>query len=176
MRRLTFKGYLESYVRSLAGENTLALPRLAELCRSEPRLAEPLLLWATASGNSTRLLGLLGDCPDLRLELETLVDMHGTGSLSTVLASEDPRLRPEYSKVWRSYVVRRDAPKRDAQLKADVRTRVLALESSKAVSRYRMAKDLGLNPGNLHAYLTQGNVSKLSLDRVAELVEYLEAA
>jgi hypothetical protein len=39
-----------------------------------------------------------------------------------------------------------------------------------------MAKDLGLNHGNLHAFLSQGNPTKLSLERVVGLVEYLEAA
>jgi len=61
-------------------------------------------------------------------------------------------------------------------LRLETRKRILALESRKGVTRYRMAKDLGLNPGNLHAYLSQGNPTKLSLDRVAALVEYLEAA
>jgi len=72
--------------------------------------------------------------------------------------------------------VRRDAPSRDKELRLAVRERVLELESRKRVTRYRMAKDLGLNPGNLHAYLSQGNATKLSLDRVADLVRYLEAA
>ena len=85
-------------------------------------------------------------------------------------------MRPEYSKVWRSYVARRDAQGRDAELKLEARKRVLALESKKHVTRYRMAKDLGLNPGNLHAFLAQGNPNKLSLNRVVDLVEYLEAA
>jgi len=39
-----------------------------------------------------------------------------------------------------------------------------------------MAKDLGLNPGNLHAFLSQGDPTKLSLDLVADLLKYLEAA
>lgn len=176
MRRLTFTGYLESYVRSLGGKNTLALPELAALTESEPRLAEPLLLWAAKTGHTARLSKLLGDRDDLQRELVTLAELEESGSLDSALAAEDFRLRPEYSKAWRSYVVRRDAPARDAQLKLETRKRVLALESSKDVSRYRMAKDLRLNPGNLHAFLAQGNPTKLSLDRVVDLVEYLEAA
>ena len=78
--------------------------------------------------------------------------------------------------MWRSYVARRDAPARDARLKMAARDRVLALEAEKRVSRYRMAKDLGLNPGNLHAFLTQGVPSKLALDKAYGLVKYLEAA
>ena len=50
------------------------------------------------------------------------------------------------------------------------------MEATKGVTRYRMAKDLGLNPGNLHAFLSQGNVSKLALERAYELVDYLAAA
>jgi hypothetical protein len=176
MRPLTFKGYLESYVRHLAGQNTLGLPRLATLTRSEPRLTEPLLLWAAETGRGARLSTLLKMHGDLKRELATLVSLEQLGRLESALAAEDPRLRPEYTKVWRSYVVRRDAHIRDAQLKLEARNRVLALERDKGVSRYRMAKDLRLNPGNLHAFLAQGNATKISLDRALSLVRYLEAA
>ena len=176
MRRLTFKGYLESYVQQLAGQHTLALPRLAALTRPEPRLTEPLVLWAVATGHAPRLSKLLKTQGDLDRELAYLVSLEQDGRLESALAAEDPRLRLEYTKVWRSYVARRDAHARDAQLKLEARNRVLALEKSKGVSRYRMAKDLGLNPGNLHAFLAQGNATKLSLDRALELVRYLEAS
>ena len=46
----------------------------------------------------------------------------------------------------------------------------------RGVSRYRTAKDLWLNRGILHAFLAQGNPSKLSLTRAFDLLEYLEAA
>lgn len=176
MRRLTFAGFLESYVRALSDEGTLALPRLVELSGSEPRLVEPMLLWVAVTNRVDRLKGLLECWEDLQRELASLVALQETGSLQRALAAEDSSLRPEYSKVWRSYVVRRDAAARDAELRLEARRRVLALEARKKVTRYRMAKDLGLNPGNLHAYLAQGNPTKLSLDRVAELLKYLEAA
>ncbi|KAF0207112.1 MAG: hypothetical protein FD171_1978 [Actinobacteria bacterium] len=176
MRRLTFAGFLESYVRALAGERTLALPRLVNLSGAEPRLVEPMLLWAVATNRADRLNGLLKGREDVQRELASLVALQETGSLQRALATEDPGQRPEYSKVWRSYVVRRDAVARDAELRLEARKRVLALEARKKVTRYRMAKDLGLNPGNLHAYLTQANPTKLSLERVAELLKYLEAA
>jgi hypothetical protein len=176
MRRLTFKGYLQSYVQQLAGLSTLSLPRLAALARSEPRLTEPLELWAVATGCAPRLARLLKAQGDLERELVLLASLERDGRLESALAAEDPRLRPEYTKVWRSYVARRDAHARDAQLKLEARNRALALEKTKGVSRYRMAKDLGLNPGNLHAFLAQSNPTKLSLDRAFELVRYLEAA
>lgn len=49
-------------------------------------------------------------------------------------------------------------------------------EQADLLSRYRMARDLGLNDGNLHAFLAQGKPNALSLKRAFDLVEYLEAA
>lgn len=45
------------------------------------------------------------------------------GRLESALAGEDPRLRDEYTKAWRSFLVRRDAAKRDARLKQAARAR-----------------------------------------------------
>jgi len=176
MRPLTFTGFLRSYVRALSGQSSLAVPRLAELSESEPRLVEPLLLWAATTGRASRLDCLLRGRGNLQQELLALLRLQETGLLESALAAEDSSLRPEYSKVWRSYVARRDVPSRDKELRLEARKRVLALESKRNVTRYRMAKDLGLNPGNLHAFLSQGNPTKLSLNRVVGLVEYLEAA
>jgi len=176
MRQLTFRGYLESYVRHLGGRDTLALARLAALTRSEPRLVEPLLLWAVTTERAARLSELLRGQEGLKRELAALTLLEQQGRLHSALNDADHQLRPEYSKVWRSYLARRDAHARDTQLKLEARKRVLALEAVKRVSRYRMAKDLGLNPGNLHAFLSQGDPSHVSLDRAYALVDYLEAA
>ena len=176
MRQLTFNGYLESYVQYLAGQQTVALPRLVAATAPNPRVVEPLLLWATATGRAERLAGLLTDRPHLQAELTTLQSLKADGRLESALATEDPVLRPEYWKAWRSYVVRRDSHARDTQLKLEARKRALSLEATRNVSRYRMAKDLGLNQGNLHAFLGQGNPNKLSLDHAFALVSYLEAA
>lgn len=176
MRPLTFTGFLQSYVRALSGEETLALTRLVRLAGDEPRLVEPMLLWAAATGRAPRMSRLLPERPDLQRELQALANLDADGMLERALEAGDSSLRPEYLKVWSSYVSRRDAHKRDNDLRLAVRERILELESQKRVTRYRMAKDLGLNPGNLHAYLAQADPTKLSIDRVAELVDYLTAA
>ena len=176
MRRLTFAGYLKSYVPSLAGVNSQAMSRLADRMQQRPRLVEPLLLLATVTNRTDELARHLDNRPNLLAELHLLGELASEDELETALANEDPRLRPEYTKAWRSYVARRDAGERDARLKQVARERVLEMEATKGVTRYRMAKDLGLNPGNLHAFLSQGNMSKLALERAYELVDYLAAA
>lgn len=175
MRQLTLKGYLESYVPYLAGEDTLALARLARHLPEEPRLVAPMLLWAAVDGRGDRLFKWL-QSEDQRRELELLMSLQSASLLEAALADEDPRLPPEYAKTWRSFVARRDATRRDADLKLEARKRVLDLASEKGVSRYRMARDLSLNDGNLHAFLVQGKPNALSLKRVFDLVEYLEAS
>jgi hypothetical protein len=162
-------------VKYLSGGGSLALPHLVSLLPAEPRLAEPLVLWAATTDRGDRLTTLLKEDRALASELHLVERLAAESRLEDALASADPRLRPEYAKAWRSYVARRAASARDARLKLDARARVLALEAEKGVSRYRMAKDLGLNPGNLNAFLVQGNPRKPALDKAFDLVRYLEA-
>jgi len=176
MRPLTFKGFLNTYVAYLSGEDTLDPARLASLVRKRPRLSAPLVLWAVETDHVDRLTGLLADRPLLVSELRAAQRLRSDGRLERALEGPRSPLRPEYAKAWQSYVARRDAPRRDADLKLAARQRALALAAQKHVSRYRLAKDLGLNPGNLHAFLTQGNPRRLSLDKAVGLVKYLEAA
>lgn len=176
MRRLTFAGYLKSYVPYLADSRSLDLSRLWEQTGNHPRATEPLLLFAAVSGHADALATQMQAKRSLLAELRLLDELAQAGALEVALASDDSRLRPEYLKVWRSYVVARDARLRNADLKRLARERALELEAQRGVSRYRMAKALGLNPGNLHAFLAQGNVSKLSLDRAYALVGFLEAS
>jgi hypothetical protein len=176
VRQLTFEGYLARYVRGLSGSESLAPPRLVNSPSSHPRVVEPLLLWAAKTGRSARLAPLLGAHPKRQRELAWLVELNSTGELEGALETEDPRLRPEFAKVWRSYRVRARVPERETELELEVRRQALQLEKEKRVTRYRMAKDLGLNPGNLHAFLAQANPRKLSRKRALELLEYLRAA
>ena len=176
MRTLTFAGYLRSYVPYLAGTRSLSMSRLAGLTLGSPRVAEPLLLLAAVTDRTDELARCLKSRPKLLQELKLLDSLARDGALETALQEEDPRLRPEFTKAWRSYVTRRDAPLRDEHLKRLARERALELEATKSVTRYRVAKDLGLNVGNLHAFLTQGTVSKMSLANAYRLVDYLKAA
>ena len=175
MRRLTFEGFLDSYVRHLSGADTRSLARLLSLLPTNPRLGEPLVLWAVVTGRDRRLRASTDLKPALRADLEALSLLQARGLLEAALGSADPRLRPGYTKTWNSYVSRRDAPDRDARLKLEARSRVLELQGEKHVSQYRMAKDLGLNPGNLNAFLVQGDPRKLGLANAVRLVKYVDA-
>lgn len=176
MQHLTFKGYLDRYVPYLAGEYTRRASRLAELARTSPRLRAPLVLWAVATDRTERLAWALGEHTPLAEQLREVERMQARGELERTLQSDAGALSPEYAKAWRSYVSRRDAGMRDAAVKSAARERALQLAASKGVTRYRLAKDLGLNQGNLHAFLVKGEMRTLSPAKAKALVKYLEAA
>ena len=48
MRKLTFKGFLKKYVAELAGVQTASVHKLADCMTENPRLKEPLFLYALA--------------------------------------------------------------------------------------------------------------------------------
>jgi hypothetical protein len=174
VRELTFKGFLQRYLRELSGTDTLSLRRLAQMTSSTPRLYEPLALLAASEGRLKELENLLLDNRYADKDFVALSVYPSAIALEQALEREDRSLRPEYHKVWNSYRIRRDAHLRDARLKLSARNRALSLERGAKVSRYRICKDLNLNPGNLHAFLTKEEPFRLSLDKSYALVEYLE--
>jgi hypothetical protein len=174
VRELTFRGFLRRYLRELSGTDTLSLHRLVQMVDSIPRLYEPLALWVTLEGRLGELKRLLPDNRYTSKDFAVLSAYPNTKALEQAFARGEKSLRSEYHKVWNSYQVRRDAHLRDAQLKLSARNRALSLEKEIGVSRYRIGKDLGLNPGNLHAFLTKGEPFRLSLEKSYALVEYLE--
>ena len=48
MRKLTFEGFLKQYVAELSGVQTASIHKLADCLSENPRLKEPLFLYALA--------------------------------------------------------------------------------------------------------------------------------
>lgn len=48
MRKLTFEGFLKQYVAELSGVQTVSIHKLADCLSENPRLKEPLFLYALA--------------------------------------------------------------------------------------------------------------------------------
>ena len=78
MRDLTFRGYLTQYVRQLAAEETNSLYKLAaEACSNNPRLREPLFLYAVYTQKEKVLLQATKE-PTLYMEYERLAALYLT--------------------------------------------------------------------------------------------------
>ncbi|MCL2655036.1 MAG: transcriptional regulator [Coriobacteriia bacterium] len=173
MRKLSFKGFLARYLQELSGQNSLRLSHLARQAESEnPRLREPLLLYAAVTGATHALLAALQD-GKLKTEYSYLLTL---GNLENLLRNDDNRLPERYRKVYRSYQSVRDRQNADDHTKQLMWRKVRGLQEKKRVSNYRVYTDLQLNPGNANAFLKHGDTSKLSLNTAREMLRYLEAA
>ena len=176
MRELTFAGYLTKYVRDLSYGDTTRLSTLAEEAAWEnPRLREPLFLYALFMDKTETLLRATGD-EHLRETYQTMFHQYSKDKMEHALQSEDSELSNEYKKVWRSYVSQRDRYKGDDHTKELMRRKVLRLQEQGNVTNYRIYKELGLNPGNVNAWLKHGTSDKVSLDTARTVLRFVENA
>ena len=174
MRELTFKGFLAQYVKRLSKSNTNSLYRLAkEASNDNPRLKEPLLLFALYSGKQTVLLQATKD-QSLFAEYQKMVSLYSADQMMRLFEDNDSVLPNEYHKVWRSFQSQKNRGQSDDHTKELMRLKVKRLQEQCGVSNYRIYTDLKLNPGNVNAWLKHGVSDKVSLDTARRTLRYVE--
>ena len=174
MRELTFKGFLAQYVKRLSKSNTNGLYRLAEEASSDnPRLKEPLFLFALYSGKQTVLLQATKD-QSLFAEYQKMVSLYSADQMTQLFEDNASVLPNEYHKVWRSFQSQKNKGQSDDHTKELMRQKVRRLQSQYGVSNYRIYTALNLNPGNVNAWLKHGIADKVSLDTARKILYYVE--
>lgn len=176
MRELTFKGFLSQYVKQLSTQETNSLFKLAaEASSDNPRLQEPLLLYAVYSGKPDALLQATKEV-QLYQTYARLLSQYDAMAFTELFETASPALSAEYHKVWRSYQARKHRGQADDHTKELMRQKVKRLQKKYGVSNYRIYTDLNLNPGNLNAWLKHGNSKKVSLETARQTLHYVETA
>jgi len=171
MRKLTFEGFLKQYVAELAGVQTASIHKLADCLSENPRLKEPLFLYALAFDKVDLLLHYTVTSA-VSAEYEQLSNLYSLEQMLLLLEKQSPELPEGYRKVWRSYCSVRDAALADNDTKALIHRRVLELRQKKKLTNYRLYKDLKLNPGNVNAWLKHNDFSKMSVDCARKIYQY----
>ena len=175
MRELTFQGFLTRYVKQLSMSDTNSFYKLAaEAGEDNPRLREPLLLYAVYSGKQTVLLQAVKDL-ELRSEYQKLVALYSAEEITRILESGSSLLPPEYHKVWRSFQNLKNRGQAEDHTKELMRQKVRRLQDQYGVTNYRIYTDLHLNPGNVNAWLKHGVSHKVSLDTARRTLHYVES-
>ena len=175
MRELTFRGFLTQYVRQLSVNETNSLYKLAaEASNGNPRLREPLFLYALYAQKQGVLLLATKD-PSLRADYDGLVSRYTVASMTELLEQASPVLPVEYHKVWRSYQSRKNKWQADNHTKELMRQKIKRLQLKSGVTNYRIYTDLKLNPGNLNAWLKNGDSEKVSLETARRVLRYVES-
>lgn len=176
MRELTFRGFLTQYVKRLSVQDTNSLYKLAaEASGSNPRLREPLLLYAVYSEKQDVLLQATKDLA-LYESYRTVVLQYDANAMTELLEAASPALPAEYHKVWRSYLTTKNRGQADNHTKELMRQKVKRLQEKYGVTNYRIYTDLKLNPGNLNAWLKHGDSDKVSLETARRTLRYVETA
>ena len=174
MRQLTFPGFLDRYVRELSTKDTGAIYALSrEALRDNPRLREPLYLYALATGRDKVLLKAVRGTA-LQNEYEQMSAFYSYKDILRAFKNTPEKLPEGYQKVWRSYLSEVAMTERDNRVKALLRTRVNSLRKEKNVSVYNISKQLNLNNSNLNDWLKNGTPGKVSLKTAREVLHYVD--
>lgn len=108
MRKLTFEGFLKQYVAELAGVQTASIHKLADCLSENPRLKEPLFLYALAFDKVDLLVRYTANST-IAAEYEQLSNRYSLAQMLLLLENQSHELPEGYRKVWRSYCSVRDA-------------------------------------------------------------------
>lgn len=162
MRQLTLKGYLENYLIELSYSNTASVSKLLKELPNNPRLKEPLVVYAVLTNTSSRIC----------MRDKAFYQEYQTVKINF---SQLRYISRNYEKLLTSYDYAINKKKNDDDTKTKMRNRILIIQSEKQITNYRIYTDLGLNPSNVNYFLKHGNCDKLHIDTVRKIWRYLEA-
>ena len=159
----------------LAGVDSFSLRKIAAAAQNEKhRLIEPLLLYATATGQTERLLGFVYK-DDVRRSYENVLTFFEGIELEE--AARDRQLEGsiprEYGKFLASFRASYNRPETSKESKRMRWERSRALQLETGISTAEICHALGLNPGNVNAYLKHGDLDKVSLRTATAIMTYL---
>ena len=175
MRRPVFSRWIKRQVLEIAGADSFNLRKLTAAAQKKtPRLIEPLFLYAFAAGHIDRLLALVYQ-DDVHENYErVLAILEGVDLEEAALSNRDIAGLPrEYGKFLSSYraAYNHIETTNDSKRMRWKRSRTLQLE--KGVSAADIYHALGLNPGNINAYLKHGDIDKVSLQKATDIMNFL---
>jgi len=176
MRKLTFKGFLQQYVKELSYCGTNNIRSLVkEIPGHNYRLVEPLVLYAISVNKDGYLRRVAEDSfllsEAFRFDFMSLDEVESL--LISEIANDTGAVPFNYIKVYQSYIYFRDKQKNKNHTKMLMRNRINELRLEKNITTYRIYTDLKLNQGCVHAYIKNGKVEGVGLDSAKRILEYL---
>ena len=146
MRKLTFEGFLKQYVAELSGIQTASVHKLADRMAENPRLKEPLFLYALAFNKVELLLRYTANST-IAAEYEQLSNRYSLAQMRLFLEKQSLELPEGYLKVWRNYCSVRDAALADNDTKELIHRRVLELQQKKEIDELSSLQGLEAESG-----------------------------
>lgn len=162
MRQLSFNAFLEQYILYVSRYNTLNVHKLVKESKSNYRLLDSLVLYCALNNKKDLLNKYTHD-----FYKDDIKDLDYHNFL------DDKYSNYEFRKIWRSYQNKVDRNHIDLDTKSKIRNKTLCTMKDKGVTNYRVYTDLNLNPGNVNAYLSKGDCTKVSLATAMKINEFV---
>ena len=174
--RLTFRGWLLSYCQELTGLKTTSVKKLVSAVEGgAPHASAAVFLLAVETGMVDDTLDRASN-PDLRAEWESAATMlpENPVDAETFARENYEDLPVRYRKVVDAYDAVAERRKNDERAKALMAEKTVAALERAGKTRYRLCRDLGLNEGNVYAWLA-GDPSKVSRATARRAWRYAES-
>lgn len=174
---LSFESYLKKYAMSLSQNKTQSLKKLLfEASTSNQRLVEPLILYIHCNYLDKTYSKFAFQCSEdfMRKYLQIKLNYPNKKDLYSDL--ENKKCSNEFNKVYATYLYQRNRKIVEDDLKNKMIQKIILLAREKQISRYRIAKELKLNPGNLNSFLNHHKTNALSMKKSLLLLNYLSAS
>ena len=162
MRELSFKGYLQQQLCELSNYDSKSLYKFAKLAESNARLKNTLCLYLNFYVSEKLKKQLCKKFPYLIEECDRL----------NGIAVEDLSLS-EHKTIYENYLNYKNRKKNDDKIKLLMQKRIVEVQEEKGITNYRIYKALNLNPGNVNAFLKNGDTGKVGLDTVRRMLAYV---
>lgn len=157
MRKLTEKGFMEGYLRSLSTNNTSSVYKLIKEIPDNPRLIVPLAYYA-----------YLINLPE------------ETAKKSQILSDEIVKIKNgqeehEIQKIKNTYHYAAGKKEREDHLKQLMHKKLLVTMSEKGITTYKVYKTLNLDPSNTNSFIKHCDCSRIKIDSVRAMLKYVES-
>ena len=169
MRKLSLKSYLEKQMVTLSGLNSKSLYRFSAQSEKNARLKDTVVLHIMLFVKEDLKRHLLKKYPYLSPGCEKLSGITQDNAES-FLANDS---LSQYRTIYDNYLNTIGTHDNENRIKRMMYQRIVRLQREKGISNYAVYKALKLNPGNANAFLKNGDVSKLSLDTVRRILEFV---
>lgn len=175
MRRPVLKRWLRRELMALSGLDRFSLRKMAAMAQSShARLAEPLFLYCKECGQLEALLALTykGETTTLYHKLE---DALGDVDLSELaLSGTAPEILPRAcAKHLNSFAVDYRKTETIAESKLMRLNRCRALQLETGAGNVEICSALGLDPGNVCAFLKHGDLGRVTLKDATAIMKHL---
>jgi hypothetical protein len=169
MRELTFKGFLKRYVKELSHQHTNNIYKLVkETANENPRLYEPLILYANLNSKNNELLMAVSNEPNF--DKRKLQDyMQYTSQFQNI-----ENISLEYKKVHNSYLYYKNKLINENHTKELMYNKIMKLKSEKNITNYKIYHNLSINSGNFNTFIKNKQLSKCSIKTLRIVIDYLE--